>query len=62
MSIRTNILSLILFLLVGIVKAQPGEGYIDKLSGKVDQEWIKSVGESIPANQIEYTIPQSPGI
>ena len=40
---------------------QNQEKHIDRLFGEIDQEWLKSVGESLPANQVEYVFREAQG-
>ena len=43
------------------VQGQYAEKHIQRLVGDIDQEWINSLGESIPSNQIEYAFREAQG-
>jgi hypothetical protein len=61
MNYKDFTLVVILLLIFNFSNAQNAEKQINRLVGELNQEWIKSIGETIPANQIEYSFRAAQG-
>lgn len=58
---RTHfILMLIAILFFGVAQAQPDQNYIQDLTGEIDQDWLISTGNSIPAQSLNWSLKKAP--